>query len=81
MAGVVFNEESQARRAVPVARDPLFVRILMKLGVAKSRRGAEALLIVVVMLSILLIVLLFPKGRGAPELDVPMAGPTLGEAR
>lgn len=75
MANISFNEEQVAARSVPIARDPLFVRLLISWGIAKTRRGAELVLILIIIASVALIIFLFPKGRGEPELDVPMAGP------
>ncbi|HWH16310.1 MAG TPA: hypothetical protein VNU25_01865 [Candidatus Paceibacterota bacterium] len=75
MTNVSFNEEQTIKRTAPVQRDPLFVRLLIGWGIVHTRRAAEVLLIAIALLSLIAAAWLFPKGRGEPELDVPMAGP------
>jgi len=81
MANISFNEEQVAARTPLAARDPLLVRLVYKTGVVRTRRNAEILLIAIAILSLLLAFLFFPKGRGEPELDVPVAGPNSTRAR
>lgn len=81
MANISFNEEQVAVRSAPAARDPFFVRLLISWGIAKTRRGAELVLILIIIASVALTIFLFPKGRGEPELDVPVAGPSQQQAR
>lgn len=75
MTNVSFNEEQTIQRTAPVQRDPLLVRLLIGWGIVRTRRAAEVLLIILALLSVVAAFWFFPKGRGEPELDVPMAGP------
>ena len=81
MANISFNEEQVVARTPLAARDPLFVRLMYKTGIVHTRRGAEIMLIGIAVVALLLAILFFPKGRGEPELDVPMAGPNSTRTR
>lgn len=74
MSNVVFNEEPTASRQT-VNRDPLFVRLLIKYQIVKTRKGAEYVLIGTVILACIIAIIVFPKGRPAPGVNIPVAGP------
>jgi hypothetical protein len=75
MSNVVFNEEPTTAVSRMVSQDPLFVRMLIRYGVVKTRRSAEYLLVGLIAVSVIVAIIVFPKGRTAPKDTIPVAGP------
>ncbi|HEY1042208.1 MAG TPA: hypothetical protein VGE48_02195 [Candidatus Paceibacterota bacterium] len=74
MSNVVFNEEQTPTRQA-VSQDPLFVRLLIKYQIVKTRKGAEYVLIAATIVACLVAIIVFPKGRPSPGVNIPVAGP------
>lgn len=77
MTNVSFNEEPVSSASIVSAKKPLLVGMILATGVVRTQKQAEYVLIGIVVLALLTTLVMWPKGRPAPELDVtPIAAPS-----
>lgn len=78
MSDVSFNEEPVASAYSGAAKKPALIRMVLATKIVETDKQAEYVLIGVAVLAIILMIVIWPKGRQVPDQSeiIPVAGPS-----
>lgn len=77
MANVSFNEEPSTSGYSAASKKPYLIGLVLSTKIVSTDKQAEYVLVGVAALVLICALIMWPKGRPAPELDVtPVAGPS-----
>jgi len=77
MANISFNEEPTPAPYSVTAKKPALIRMVLATKIVEKDKQAEYVLIGLAVLALILMIVIWPKGRPAPNPSeiVPVAGP------